>query len=189
MVKISQCIECKELKEVSKKDLCKQCYSKEYMKEYNQRPKVKEYREKYYQKSENKKKHSEYCSKYQKDNYHTPEGTIRRIRGMIKRNERMNKVEHNFSFYEWWGMVLETKGICPGCKVDVGLYNLTMDHIVPVSKVPEGFVYTIKDIRPLCKPCNSSKSDSYDKELPDNVIDDFVEGKYLGEVLAMMEDK
>ncbi len=139
--------------------------AKERIKEYQESNKehLKKYRKGYYQRPGNKKHHNEYCSKYQKDNYYTSEGKKRRRRGMLKRTERINKIEHNFSFYDWWEKVLETKGVCPECKENVGVYKLTMDHIMPVSKAPEGFIYTLEGVKPLCKPCNSSKGSSDDE--------------------------
>ena len=161
------CTNCKELIKHHGKGLCKQCYSKEYMKEYNQKPEVIEHMKEY---------------------YHSPNGKKSRRKGMLKRLERMDGVIHDFTFYEWQEKVLETKGICPECKENVGINKLTLDHIVPVSKAPEGFTYTIKDVTPLCKSCNSSKSNSGDHNL-NTTMENFVEGKYLGEVLAMMEEK
>ena len=52
---------------------------------------------------------------------------------------------------------MNTSGICPECNSFIGIENLTLDHIIPISKVPVGFIYTINDVQPLCKGCNSSK--------------------------------
>ncbi len=149
---------------------------KEYHKEYYQRPRIKErlkkHNKEYYK--NNKKYHSQACKKWQEANtehlqeyrrkyYSTPNGKKARCNGMLKRKERIDKIIHDFSFYEWWEKVLETKGVCPECKENVGVYKLTMDHIMPVSKAPEGFIYTLEGVKPLCKPCNSSKSNSNDE--------------------------
>ncbi|HIJ99259.1 TPA: HNH endonuclease, partial [archaeon] len=42
--------------------------------------------------------------------------------------------------------------------------KLGYDHIIPLSKAPSGFVYTIDDIQPLCNPCNASKGNRLMKE-------------------------
>lgn len=73
------------------------------------------------------------------------------------RKKNMAKITHAFDYDEWLDKLNKTKGICPGCKKNVGIEHLTLDHILPVSKVPAGFVYTINDVQPLCKSCNSRK--------------------------------
>jgi 5-methylcytosine-specific restriction endonuclease McrA len=57
-----------------------------------------------------------------------------------------------------------TQGVCPCCKRNVGLSYITLDHIYPISKANDDYkrtgvkrVYTIDDIQPLCRSCNSSK--------------------------------
>ena len=157
---------------------------KEYSKRYREANKehINEYNKKY---QRNNKKHlKEYRRKY----YKTSNGRKTIHKGMLKRNGRMNEVIHNFNYHEWWEKVLETEGICPECKEDVGIYQLTMDHIIPISKAPKGFIYTIEGIKPLCKLCNSSKGNSNDEydlmvEAIDTTVNDFVEGKNLGEIL------
>lgn len=72
----------------------------------------------------------------------------------------MYNISHSFSYDEWNDKLISTQGICPMCGRFVGIENLTMDHIIPVSKVKEGFIYTINDVQPLCKPCNSSKNNN-----------------------------
>lgn len=65
---------------------------------------------------------------------------------------------HAFSFLVWENKLKKFNGCCPFCGECVGIDNLTMDHILPLSLAPNGFVYTIKDVQPLCGPCNSKKS-------------------------------
>ena len=45
------------------------------------------------------------------------------------------------------------------CKKDLGIENLTLDHIFPISKAHEGRIYTIDDVQPLCIRCNTKKND------------------------------
>ena len=58
----------------------------------------------------------------------------------------------------------KTHGFCPRCDKWIGIEKLTLDHIIPLSKSPEGFDYTINDVQPLCRPCNSSKNDRIECE-------------------------
>jgi len=74
--------------------------------------------------------------------------------------KRLNKyVIHNFTYEEWIDKLKETNGYCPECGKYVGIDSLTLDHIVPISSVPVGTIYTIGDVQPLCKSCNSKKHD------------------------------
>ena len=54
---------------------------------------------------------------------------------------------------QWWLKHIN-KGICHYCRQQVGRENLTMDHIVPVSR---GGKSTKRNIVPACKGCNSKK--------------------------------
>jgi len=69
----------------------------------------------------------------------------------------IHQTKHNFTIDEWLIKLANTNGICPICMENVGVEFLTMDHIIPVSKAPRGFIYTIKDVQPLCRSCNSKK--------------------------------
>ena len=75
-----------------------------------------------------------------------------------RRRAKERKIIHQFTKEMWEKKLKLTNGICPLCKKDVGIMNLELDHILPLSKVPEGFVYTINDIQPLCRSCNASKN-------------------------------
>lgn len=71
--------------------------------------------------------------------------------------ERRHNVKHDISVTEWNNKVELTKGYCPSCNQFIGIRELTLDHIIPISKVPKGFIYKIDDIQPLCSKCNNSK--------------------------------
>lgn len=77
------------------------------------------------------------------------------------RRARENNVTHSFTEDEWLNKVLSTKGICPLCKSDVGYLKLSLDHILPLSKAPIGYNYSIDKVQPLCLPCNRKKNDTY----------------------------
>lgn len=70
---------------------------------------------------------------------------------------KQSKIIHDFSTKEWLDKLEKTRGICPKCNRFIGVENLTLDHIYPISKAKEGQVYTIDDVQPLCMNCNSSK--------------------------------
>ena len=73
------------------------------------------------------------------------------------RRARIKKVVHNFTLKEWKNKLKQTKGYCPSCNKFVGILKLSLDHTLPISKVKEGFIYTINEVNPLCKSCNSKK--------------------------------
>ena len=54
---------------------------------------------------------------------------------------------------EWWRKKLE-KGICYYCNQDVGRDNLTMDHLIPLSR---GGKSKKGNLVPACKECNNKK--------------------------------
>lgn len=54
----------------------------------------------------------------------------------------------------WQNILNKTKGICPECKENVGIQNLTKDHIIP--KILGG-KNIIENLQPLCLPCNIKK--------------------------------
>ncbi len=80
-----------------------------------------------------------------------------------KRRVRKKQMQHEFTLDEWNERLRETKGICPGCKINVGIENLTMDHILPISKASPGQKYSIIMVQPLCKSCNSKKYNQFGK--------------------------
>lgn len=75
------------------------------------------------------------------------------------RRAKLKGIIHDFSSAEWLAKLQATKGVCPDCNRFVGVENLTLDHINPISRAREGQIYTINDVQPLCKICNSKKGD------------------------------
>jgi 5-methylcytosine-specific restriction endonuclease McrA len=106
-------------------------------------------RRKYYKKQQNKKYYKE-----------TPQGKLKRK--LYKRiyESRASGVIHSFTGIEWNNKLQSTNGICPICQNNVGISNLTLDHIHPISKSVPGQIYTINDVQPLCRQCNSRKNNS-----------------------------
>ena len=54
---------------------------------------------------------------------------------------------------DWW-RALVAKGVCHYCHRNVGAENLTLDHVVPVSR---GGRSTRGNCVPCCKECNNAK--------------------------------
>ena len=119
-------------------------------------------------------KRKELVRKYHRENKDTIRNTKRKYRtseyGKLKcqyhgrkRRARKNNASHSFTLKEWKEKISKTKGVCPICNKNVGILKLTMDHNPPLSKIPRGFVYTIHEVEPLCKSCNSKKYNKMDK--------------------------
>ena len=53
----------------------------------------------------------------------------------------------------WWKSLV-AKGVCHYCGKNVGAENLTLDHVIPVSR---GGRSTRGNCVPACKDCNSKK--------------------------------
>jgi len=94
----------------------------------------------------------------------TPMGRLLKRRRGWKRLEKKKKIIEIYTLEEWIEKLEKTKGICPSCREDVGIMKLSLDHIYPISKAYKDYkktgikhIYTIKDIQPLCKSCNSKK--------------------------------
>ena len=114
--------------------------------------KIKEYNKEY------KEKNKEELSKRKLEYYKTLHGRLLNRLRKIRRREKEKQLITDYTKEEWNHKLNETKGICPYCKQKVGIKKLTLDHITPISKAPISFVYTIEQIQPLCKSCNSKKN-------------------------------
>ncbi len=94
--------------------------------------------------------------------------TLSKRRGSRKRRSILNNIIELFTQEEWEEKLKLYSNICPSC----GKTNkLTLDHIYPISKanieymvklfnenyISFPMVYTIDDIQPLCRSCNSTK--------------------------------
>ncbi len=167
---------------------CYVLYRKNYMKEFNRlyreknKKTLKEKSLIYYQKNrlnkikkslkyflENKEKIYEYRKKrfedplikekmmvYNRKYYKSSKGR----KSSRKRRALKNNIIESFTITEWEEKLSKTKGICPRCNKYVSTENLALDHIHPLNKAYCGRIYTIDDVQPLCKSCNSSKSDN-----------------------------
>jgi len=75
------------------------------------------------------------------------------------RRHKKKIIVQSFTQEEWNTKVNKTEGVCPICGKNVGVEKLTLDHIHPISKAKKGQIYTIDDIQPMCRSCNSKKGD------------------------------
>ena len=66
-----------------------------------------------------------------------------------KEKEKARQLRHS----AWW-MRKTGKGVCYYCNREVGKSNLTMDHVVPLSR---GGKSKKGNIVPACKECNNKK--------------------------------
>lgn len=133
---------------------------KEYSKAYKQTPKYKEYVKQYMREYSKSPVFKAWLKKYMSS---SKGKEIKRISNYKRRAAQMNIIE-TFTSPEWISMKESTKGICPRCKRDVGMNEITLDHIFPLSKANKEFtitgikrVYSINDIQPLCFECNLKK--------------------------------
>jgi 5-methylcytosine-specific restriction endonuclease McrA len=167
---------------------CRKIFKKKYIADWKKRTNYKINKEKYKISHKNwKKNHPEYYKNYYKKTYphhsslqkkyylenreeilsngkkrnKTPEGKLKKILLSIKRRERLKNVRHNFSYDEWMKKIEKTNGVCPVCKKFVGKEKMTLDHTIPISKAPKGFIYTLNDVSPMCHSCNCKKGKSY----------------------------
>lgn len=127
---------------------------------YNKTPQRKQYMEVYHEEyyPKNLIKIKIYQRKYKTEN------RTRYNLYQQKRRIKNKSLIHNFTEVQWLAKLEATNGVCPECRNFVGITNLTLDHIPPISKAKEGFVYTIDDVRPLCKKCNSKFGNRWNNE-------------------------
>ena len=86
-----------------------------------------------------------------------------------RRLARKKGVIHNFTKEEWKNKLAKTNGFCSVCNKLVGTDKLSMDHIYPLSEAHkyylatgEKLIYQIGDVDPICRKCNSKKSNKID---------------------------
>jgi len=126
----------------------KQSWCKNCRRIYNKQDKLKIYHKNYY--IENSEKLKDYAKKYSKTN---------KGKYISKINKLNRFTRHDFNYEDWKSLLEETGGVCPICNKFVGIDNLTLDHKIPINAVPINFIYTINDVQPLCRSCNSRKGD------------------------------
>lgn len=128
---------------------CSDIIKNQKIKAYSQREDVKEYKRRY-------------VKEYDK----TLKGKESRLKRRLNRRAAENNIIECFSMSEWKDKCEATNGICQNCKTpfDNNKHQLSIDHFFPVSQANKDFqvtgikrIYTIDDVGPLCKSCNSIK--------------------------------
>jgi len=133
-----------------------------YQKEYREKNKQKliEYQRKYRQTEHGKETIKLHNKAIKQTDRHRLNVRSRRLR----KKEYIFNIFHDFTQKDWNDKVKLTNGICPMCKLFVGIEKITLDHIFPLSKATKGEHYTIDDVQPLCRNCNSRKNDKLKEE-------------------------
>jgi 5-methylcytosine-specific restriction endonuclease McrA len=146
------------------KSHCKQCHKVEmsrhyqehrekhlaYVKQYNQehceekRLYYSQHHPQYYQ------EHWGEIAKYNRQ-YHHDHPEVHQVAD-VKRRAQVQESEGTFTTKKWLQMCEETGYRCVYCFQES--LNLTMDHVVPLSK---GGVHDVSNIVPACKSCNTRK--------------------------------
>ncbi len=118
-------------------------------------PKVREY----------KLLHREHYKEVKRTYYTTARGKEVQFNYQQKRRQAKNSIVESFTRTEWIEKRDSFLGICPLCFKGVKI--LTLDYIYPISLACKDYlqtgikrIYTINDIQPICKPCNSRKKDT-----------------------------
>lgn len=121
--------------------------SKEYYKENREKILLKQQNEEF------KIKHRKNNKKYR----NTQNGKdIRRI-CEANRRVKLKNIIHKFTYEEWIEIRNSTNGYCKLCNKNIGIYNMELDHIYPISKAKIGRIYTKNDIQAICSLCNKQK--------------------------------
>lgn len=82
------------------------------------------------------------------------EAYVRRLREQVRRAAiNTPYTDKNFTFEEWLALIERQDHRCADCKK---ICSLSVDHIVPISKMGAN---TIDNIQGLCRSCNSRKHD------------------------------
>ena len=75
-----------------------------------------------------------------------------------------HNIIENFTYEEWLQKLAQSKGFCLRCGEEVGIMELSIDHIYPISKAHKDYlktgikrIYNINDVQPLCLTCNIVK--------------------------------
>jgi len=106
--------------------------------------------------------HKDRIKKYNKKYLADPK---RKLPNLLHNHKRI-ALKKNVNFWskemdiQWQKKLNITKGYCPSCGKYIGGDKLTMDHIIPLSK---NGIHHIDNAQPMCKSCNSSKSNKMNR--------------------------
>jgi len=97
----------------------------------------------------------------------------KKVNNNFKKTKIRKWFYHNFSADDIERLFIESEGICNICKKNIGINRLTIDHIIPISKVESGHIYSINDIQLICRSCNARKSNKTDYITPIVIYQEF----------------
>ena len=158
------CENCGDTENYYAKGLCRSCYDKKnYNKNRDKRLEdIKIWRKNNPEKVRAMKRR--YYLKYRDEilikvrNYwKTDKGKLVSNRKREKRRAIKKNTYETYTTENWLNRLQKTKGICPKCNTNVGIWKLEIDHVIPLSKAYPGQIYTLYDVQPLCKSCNCRK--------------------------------
>lgn len=154
-----RCSKCHNQKDIGEfpnnRTMCNHCtdYTKEYGKQYRQRPSIKArvqaYIRKHRQNPDVLIRHNEYIREYSRE--WAKANAARHVATVQKRRAALQNATGSFTAEEFQSLCERYNNICLRCKQTK---PLTVDHVIPISK---GGSNTISNIQPLCKSCNSIK--------------------------------
>jgi 5-methylcytosine-specific restriction endonuclease McrA len=84
----------------------------------------------------------------------TEKGKLTNVSKRNRRKHIISNTENSFTSNDWLDCLTHFDNSCAYCGCQT---KLSQDHVIPVSKLGS---YTVDNIVPSCKPCNSSKSNS-----------------------------
>ena len=106
------------------------------------------------------KNRKQYGSDYVKA-YRKTERGRNKFRVLVNKSRvKSSGCSESYTEEQWQDKLDKTAGVCPGFGREahfVGKENLTRDHTPSLSQAPNSYIYTIDDVTPLCKSCNSAK--------------------------------
>jgi hypothetical protein len=122
--------------------------------------------------AKNRELHPEAWLKTKRKHSKTIRAKMTRRKHDAKKQEKNKAIHEVFTVEEWENKLNSVNGVCSGWPVDecgfVGKDNLYVDHIYPKELAFQNFrntknrrKYTIDDVQPLCRSCNTRKGKNY----------------------------
>ena len=112
----------------------------------------KRHREKYPEYSiKYREEHKEYIAKWHKENYKNNHGLEYHTMMGQRRRSRMKELGHTLTIKQWKQIKIDFNNKCAYCNREL---PLNQEHFISVVNYGE---YTVNNIIPSCKSCNSSK--------------------------------
>jgi 5-methylcytosine-specific restriction endonuclease McrA len=129
----------------------------EYMRQWrkNNKDKISVYRREWLNKSDENKEKQKQAIKLWAENNKERHLEIMRLVSMRRRVLKAG-AEGSFTLKEFEDKCIEFGFRCAYCHTELSDFNVSIDHIVPLSK---GGSNSIGNINPCCRTCNSSKND------------------------------